>query len=306
MFCKKCGRQLKDGASFCAYCGEKVVMPGTFARTEAKDVVQQVEREEIPVSQTADTDVSEPAKKRKTSKILLLVIIIGIALTVAAAVVAGYFLWSWYLEESEEDVEDSVREEKEVEPEESSADDSSESEEEFFSGQEAEDAEKESPPDEPAEEKQEEGIHTYELIVSDVTWIQAYEECLDRGGYLVRINSDEEYQAILQQISDEGKSKIKFWLGGTRISDDLYEYRWAYEDGSYGDEILNQDEKYSSYWLDGEPSYEDETVGSQEIYMNMFYMGREERWVWNDVPDDLVEVVSAYSGTIGYICEYED
>lgn len=174
----------------------------------------------------------------------------------------------------------------------------------------------ESIPDEPAEEMEEEteveeepneeGIHTYELIVRDVTWTEAYEDCLSRGGHLVRINSYDEYQAILQQIHTEDKDNIKFWLGGTRGSADSYDYHWVYEDGSYGDEVLNRDDKYSSCWLSGEPSYEDEAVGTQELYMNMFYMKKEDRWVWNDVPDDLIAAVNTYAGTIGYICEYEE
>ena len=53
--------------------------------------------------------------------------------------------------------------------------------------------------------------------MEDVTWTQAYQNCLDKGGYLVRINSDEEYQAILQQIGAEDKRNIKFWLGGDPV-----------------------------------------------------------------------------------------
>ncbi|MDE7404363.1 MAG: C-type lectin domain-containing protein, partial [Lachnospiraceae bacterium] len=152
----------------------------------------------------------------------------------------------------------------------------------------------------------ESGIHTYELIVDDVTWTEAYLACLARGGHLVRINSEEEYQAIVQQIGEEEKGKIMFWLGGTRSAADVYEYRWIYEDGTYGSEILNEDEPYSYYWLDGEPSFYDESILQDEMYMNMFYVGKEQRWVWNDVPEDLIEVAEFYSGMIGYICEYEE
>lgn len=40
--------------------------------------------------------------------------------------------------------------------------------------------------------------------------------------------------------------------------------------------------------------------------MNMFHMRSEDRWVWNDAPDDLIAAVNTYSGTVGYICEYEE
>lgn len=149
----------------------------------------------------------------------------------------------------------------------------------------------------------EEGVNTYELIVADVTWTEAYYDCLNRGGHLVRITSDEEYQAILQQIESEGKKNILFWLGGARNDDSGY--YWIYDEGRFGVEVLNEDEKYASYWLDGEPSFHDDTANADETRMNMFRLSSSGRWVWNDVPDDILSVASFYSGKIGYICEYE-
>ncbi len=35
--------------------------------------------------------------------------------------------------------------------------------------------------------------------------------------------------------------------------------------------------------------------------MNMFYVSKEERWVWNDVPDDLIAVAEFYSGTVLFV-----
>ena len=52
------------------------------------------------------------------------------------------------------------------------------------------------------------------------------------------------------------------------------------------------------------PSYSGE-AGDVEMYMNMFYVSKEGRWVWNDVADDLIAVADFYAGTVGYICEYE-
>lgn len=152
----------------------------------------------------------------------------------------------------------------------------------------------------------EEGIHRYELIVSDTTWTEAYNICLSKGGYLVRINSDEEYQAILQQIEEQGKRNIKFWIGGRRGPDTGSDYKWIYEDGKYGSEVLNTDEKYSSYWLENEPSYLDKSTNIEEACMNIVYLEKEQRWVWNDVPDDILAAASFYEGSIGYVCEYDN
>lgn len=298
MFCKKCGKQLKDGVLFCTYCGEKVVTPGPSQEGRAEKPKEKARLAKIPVQEWEESEASGSR---------LPILIIGILAVVIIALVLVYFLrtkdsGNWREEERDSSA---VREEEEDLPEEDLQD----------SGEEPakqEETEEESPKEPEAEEPaveeraEEEGIHTYELIASDVTWQEAYEDCLMRGGHLVRINSEEEYQAILQKIREEEKQNIKFWLGGRRASADSREYRWVYEDGSYGEEILNQDGKYTSYWLSGEPSYEGETPDNPEMYMNMFYMSREERFVWNDVPEDILAVVSSYAGTIGYICEYDD
>lgn len=157
---------------------------------------------------------------------------------------------------------------------------------------------------EPSEgEIPEEGVNRYEMIVADVTWTQAYYDCLERGGHLVRITTDEEYQAILQQIADEGKEQIIFWLGGAR--NDESGYHWIYEGGYFGSEVLDEEEKYASYWLENEPSFHDAAAGVDETRMNMFRLSSSGKWVWNDVPDDILSVADFYSGKIGYICEYE-
>ena len=39
--------------------------------------------------------------------------------------------------------------------------------------------------------------------------------------------------------------------------------------------------------------------------MNLYFFKDENRWVWNDVPNDTIAVVPSYSGKVGYIVEYE-
>ena len=150
----------------------------------------------------------------------------------------------------------------------------------------------------------EEGVHTYDLIVKDCSWTEAYNDCLARGGHLVRINSDEEYNAIMSKIKSEGKEDKIFWLGGSRNSGS-YTYHWIYEDGTYGTEDLNTNAKYKKYWFDGEPSFTDSSVNADEYYMSFFYVERLGRWGWNDAPNEVLSYAKEYSGRIGYICEYE-
>ncbi len=152
----------------------------------------------------------------------------------------------------------------------------------------------------------EEQIHRYELVVSDCTWEEAFSRAAAAGGYLVRINTQEEYETILSQIQAENRTEIQFFIGGRRApaSSDPYGYYWAEASGQLqGERLNNPDSWCAGLWMRGEPSYMD--GNSQECYMNLYFFKDENRWVWNDVPNDTIAVVPSYSGKVGYIVEYE-
>lgn len=274
MYCIKCGKELREGAAFCVNCGTPTGIgnrPATAPDVKTKAIAGQ--------------------GKKKGAKAL----VVGILLLciLAAAGTGGWFVFQ-KLNVNQPDGE--ISEEKEEEKADAGKVESVQGMPEAEGGE---------PEGNVPEEASKKEVHTYELIVEDVTWSQAYQNCLDRGGYLVRINSDEEYQAILQQIEDEGKTNIIFWLGGARSSGESQDYRWVLEDGTYGDIILNEEEPYRSYWFSGEPSYSGE-AGNMEMYMNMFYVSKEGCWGWNDVGNNLMSVADFYAGIVGYICEYEE
>lgn len=148
------------------------------------------------------------------------------------------------------------------------------------------------------------GIHRYEYIVSDCTWQQAYQDCISRGGYLARINSQQEYNYILGEISQKGLGKKHFRIGGRREGDSK-DYYWVNDkEQLYGDKINAPEYWCAGEWMANEPSFAD--GNTQEPCLDIFYYDKEGRWVWNDVPDNIIQSVPEYSGKIGYICEYED
>ena len=147
------------------------------------------------------------------------------------------------------------------------------------------------------------GIHSYSFFVEDITWKEAYEKAAGKGGYLVHINSREEYDYILKEISRQGYDKIQFLIGGRRSSDGKAYYWVDSNNKLYGDKLNASDYWASGEWHDGEPSFKDGNV--EEKYMDIFYNSTKGRWGWNDVPNDIVSVVSYFSGKIGYIVEYE-
>jgi len=154
------------------------------------------------------------------------------------------------------------------------------------------------------------GVHRYELFIGDVTWTQAYQDCVNRGGYLVHINSQEEFDAVTNQIIQENKTDYTFWIGARcdpSYSEHL-SYRWLNSDGSYSKDRIDN-ASYMPFWLPGEPSYSEINDDGEQIVENcvdMFYRKSAGRFYWNDVPDDIISAASYYAGKIGYICEYED
>ena len=145
-------------------------------------------------------------------------------------------------------------------------------------------------------------IHKYQIVMEDITWSEAYLKSMEvNGGYLVHINSQEEMDAILAQIAEEGHEDGIFWIGGMR-SPTKDEYYWIDTQMNTAGEALNNE----SYWLDGEPSLYDSSIDLEECYMNMFYVKSAGKWIWNDTILDLVSVAPGYTGKIGYIIEIEE
>ncbi len=161
--------------------------------------------------------------------------------------------------------------------------------------------------EEPVYGETEGGIHRYEFVIKDCGWNQAYRDSSERGGYLARINSREEYDYILKEISNRGYDKIHFYIGG-RKADNENAYYWVDENNKvYGEKLNGNEEVWcNGEWMAGEPSYEDPNLHIAESYLNIFYYSGEGRWVLNDGPEDIPAAVQEFSQKVGYIVEYEE
>lgn len=159
--------------------------------------------------------------------------------------------------------------------------------------------------------KMNEQSHRYELIVEDITWTEAEQSCKDKGGYLATITSKEEFELLTKQIVDEKKTKISFFIGATRDenyvnhSSGVIAYHWVHD----GSDIDLYDEETKEFWLADEPSfYGRKADGSKldEQYVDMIYREADKRCYFNDVADDILAQVPSFSGSVGYICEYDE
>ena len=146
------------------------------------------------------------------------------------------------------------------------------------------------------------GIHRYEVVVSDVTWDEAMEECKARGGYLVRINTTEEKYHIEDMLRENKQEKLVLWLGG-RLDPEDGHYHW-FDGERYTQPALDSDKYYQYCWLTGEPSFKGTDAEGKDVDENFMCMFRVNgMWEWNDVPEDISPY---YKGKIGYICEYDE
>lgn len=149
-------------------------------------------------------------------------------------------------------------------------------------------------------------VHTYDYFVADISWEDAYRSCKEKGGHLVTIESQEELDYLLQDLESKNMQNYLFYLGGRRDLDSE-NYYWVDADNCVTGNVLNSSDAWNiDCWLDGEPSFKDDTLGVTEHVINMFYYKDAGRWVWNDVPNNLLGSTSVYRGRIGYICEYEN
>ena len=130
--------------------------------------------------------------------------------------------------------------------------------------------------------------HRYEVISANDSWTEARDACIEKGGYLAVISTEEEFNRVIEMVQESGLSRV--WLGCHRVDGSLV---WE-----KADEVLYYP------WDVGEPSYEDAWDGVDEDYLLLWYHNG---WVYNDSRNDpAADYPEWYVGTIGYVCEYDE
>ena len=285
------------------------------------------------ISYRQDNDAEYPIEKEKSGKGLsgvLIILIIVLAVLVVGGLGAGIYLYlssnsdEKSIEQNDteeisngaqnsnasndgenEEADQESQSDEDKDPKEVLSDDADKSDDKDDEGDSEEDSEDDGDNDtdylRDDNFHEDDGIHSYEYIIDDVTWKQAYKDCISRGGYLAHINSVEEYEKILEDLNTEEYQKINFYIGARR-DPDTEEYYWINTNGDYFGDVLNSP-SLSQYWLEGEPSFEGE--GEEELFMDMIYKQSDDKWFWNDVPNDIEALSDYFKGRIGYICEYE-
>ena len=128
--------------------------------------------------------------------------------------------------------------------------------------------------------------HRYEVIKADVSWTQAQQDAIARGGKLVVLNDTEEFNKIIYEAEMAGITRV--WVGCHRVNGIE---TWESDNGGY-----------AIPWAKGEPTYVDVNDQVSEDYVMLW---NNNGWACNDNRNDPCKDYPAfYSGTMGYVVEY--
>ena len=149
--------------------------------------------------------------------------------------------------------------------------------------------------------------HRYELFIGDMTWNEAQQACIDKGGYLATITSPEERKEIASLIESQGMTDYSFYVGYKafcRIDGELQDSGWVEKDGSLADGHAFTDFYFYYYpGYDSQPKEWDFTLGQIGL---MKYATDTGKIYMFEAPMDLLMYAPQYAGKLGYICEYEE
>ena len=146
--------------------------------------------------------------------------------------------------------------------------------------------------------------HRYELFVEDCTWEEAAKKCEEKGGYLVSMTSDEEFEKVDNLIRSQNLQNVSFYIGATNTGTSTW---WHWIDPNLTVSYC-QSHCYRKHWLKGQPSYHetlDDGTEVDENYAEYIYRKSDDKFYINDIPGDVIRYYPSFKGYIGYICEFD-
>ena len=134
--------------------------------------------------------------------------------------------------------------------------------------------------------------HGYQVFKDDCGWTEAQKKCEAIGGRLAVIADEEQFNQIIALAEEAGLTRV--WIGCHR--DTAGNYIWEGKDPYTFDGYF--------LWSRGEPSYEDVNDDVLEDYIMIW---DHNGWACNDNRNDPChDYPDMYSGTMGYVCEFND
>ena len=148
------------------------------------------------------------------------------------------------------------------------------------------------------------GQSSYEVVIKDCTWDQAFEESIEAGGHLAMIETEKEYKKLVSLLQEADLDTVRLYISAARADDDDM-YYWVDSKQYLVGDALNGEKSYArDLWKSGNPS----KVNSQDtsVIENRVELQHTTsfQWALNDVANNILDADPDWSGKIGYIIEY--
>jgi len=326
MRCKRCGQQIADNSKFCDFCGAKI--ESKAAKIFCGNCGREIEPGSdfcgfcgTPINEDFSNKIPDELPKKKNSKAG--VVVLTVSLVVVAAIasgIVGYFMLSRNINNNQSSNEPSSTMQV-IGSTESPVTAASVSPlptgTTMPNGQMLVSTPTPKPTPVPtptpvpvmptaaaASATNNNAKHTYQVVVSKVTWDAANQSAKNKGGYLVAINDSAEFQEVIALLSKGEYAGVKnVWIGacapdGLNSAADAAAY-WNSSQARW----VNGDPFVFTKWRSGEPSGYDSTLKVSERYLQMFRPKADNyQWSYNDASNDLSEYKD---GTLAYVIEFD-
>ena len=143
--------------------------------------------------------------------------------------------------------------------------------------------------------------HTYEFVRGMYSWEEAQKTAKEKGGYLVRFDSEDEFKYVVAEIAKKGYQDTNFIIGARRADGSKDYYFVDADDKPVGGKLNAASSWTTAYWASGEPTYEWD--GEQEWIVAVEYKAAEAKWTLNDIPDSAAYPTDP--NCHGFIIEHE-